>query len=162
MKDGDRNTRYFHTCAKIKVAKANIACLVDGSNTLTDPHEIKAVILAYYQTLYSSSVVNSGISHLFDFVHKLATEDDNAMLSSVPSWLEIRQAVFGLDAPSAAGPDGFSWAFYHCCWLIIELDVCLAIQEFVRLGAVHKYLNANLIVLLPKVKGANSISQVSI
>ncbi|KAM7514245.1 hypothetical protein LguiA_003828 [Lonicera macranthoides] len=57
LKEGDRNSKFFHTCAKIKVAKAQISCLVDGSNMITDACTIEDRILAYYKTLYSSSLV---------------------------------------------------------------------------------------------------------
>lgn len=81
------------------------------------------------------------------------------MLTKVPSNLEIRQAVFDLDPSSAAGPDGFSGTFFCHCWSLIEQDGCAAIHEFFWLGVVHKFLNSNLVILLPKVKGACSVSQ---
>lgn len=126
---------------------------------ITDHCEIEKCILGFYKSLYSS---NGGVyvaSSLMDFIPKLVTKDDNLMLIAVPSCLEVRHDVFGLNASSATGPDGFNGTFYHKCWPIIQLDVCNAVQEFFRVGAVHKFLNTNLVVLIRKAKGANYISQ---
>ena len=156
---GDRNTKYFHMCAKIKVAKARISCLVDGNEVITNSNVIEGRILGYYQHLYAYAGADSEVSTLFDYVPRLVTEDDNAMLIKVPSDVEIRQAIFDLDPSSAAGPNGFNGTFYHFCWDLIKLDICAAVQEFFRLGVIQKFLNLNLVVLLPKVKGACSVSQ---
>lgn len=87
------------------------------------------------------------------------SDDDNQMLLQVPSDEEVRDAIFGLDPSSAAGSDGFNGYFYHQCWSLIQRDVCRAVQEFFWLGIVHKHLNSNLVVLIPKVKGACSVAQ---
>lgn len=35
LQDGDTNTKFFHTAAKLKIAKARNSCLVEGSSTIT-------------------------------------------------------------------------------------------------------------------------------
>ncbi|KAM7517189.1 hypothetical protein LguiA_006772 [Lonicera macranthoides] len=159
LQDGDRNTKFFHTAAKVKIAKARISCLVEGSTTITAPQEIEDCIVNFYKSLYSSAQSSEIVSSLISYVPHLVSDADNQMLLQVPSDEEVRAAVFGLDPSSAAGPDGFNGYFYHQCWSLVQRDVCKAVQEFFRLGVVHKHLNSNLVILLPKVKGACSVAQ---
>ncbi|XP_026433405.1 uncharacterized protein LOC113330808 [Papaver somniferum] len=70
---------------------------------------------------------------------------------------EIKQAVFDLGANSAPGPDGFSGCFYRHCWDIIQEDLIKAIIFCWDSGYIPNGVNSSLIVLLPKVRGANSL-----
>lgn len=158
LRDGDRNTKFFHAYAKIKVAKAYIPYLAVGSEVVNDPTAIENNILHFYQDLYSSSQTTVEPS-LMSHIPALISNADNAFLEAMPSDEKIRQAVFDLDPSSAAGPDGFNGHFYHQCWSLVGADVCAAIKEFFRIGVVQKYLNSNLVILLPKVKGANQVQQ---
>lgn len=88
----------------------------------------------------------------------LVTAEDNIFLTTIPSHLEIRNAIFDLDASSVAWPDGFNGDFYHHYWDLIQMDICAAIQDFFKLGVVLQCLNSDLVVLLPNVLGAFSIT----
>ncbi|XP_060217819.1 uncharacterized protein LOC132645067 isoform X3 [Lycium barbarum] len=52
------------------------------------------------------------------------------MLEAIPNEDEIRDAVFGLNADSTPGPDGFGGSFYQSCWEIIKHELIEAIQQF--------------------------------
>lgn len=42
----------------------------------------------------------------------------------------VQQATMGLNGESAAGPDGFTGAFFHSCWDIIGDDVFNMVKSF--------------------------------
>lgn len=72
---------------------------------------------------------------------------------------EIRAAVFGLNADGAPGPDGFGGHFYQTFWDIIAVDVVQSVQEFFLNGSLPPNINSNMIVLIPKVSGAQTIGE---
>ena len=115
MKKGDRNTKFFHTCAKVKIAKASISHLVNGDNVFTEAMDIEACILNYYKALYSSSSSFSVAipNQLLEYIPQLVTSEHNILLTQVPTLLEVRKAVFDLNPFSAGGLDKFNGFFYH-------------------------------------------------
>ncbi|KAG6474804.1 hypothetical protein ZIOFF_064019 [Zingiber officinale] len=55
---------------------------------------------------------------------------------------------------SAAGPDGFSVAFYRACWEIVGEDVFQAVLDFFRGAELPRGMASTTIVLIPKVDSA--------
>ena len=70
---------------------------------------------------------------------------------------EILQVVKELEGDKAPGPDGFSIAFYHHCWRVVESDVLAMFEKFYQHSKFEKYLNATFIALIPKKNGASNI-----
>ena len=62
-----------------------------------------------------------------------------------------------LEGDKALGPDGFSLAFYHHCWGVVERDVLVVFEEFYQHSKFEKSLNATFIALIPKKNGASNI-----
>jgi len=54
----------------------------------------------------------------------------NAMLTMIPSQLEIKNAVFYLNKDGAPGLDGFGAFFFQAYWDIISNDVTNVVLEF--------------------------------
>jgi len=79
------------------------------------------------------------------------------MLLRFPLSAEIKDAVFALNGDGAPGADGFGGHFYQTFWDIVGKDVVQSIQEFFQGGSLPNNVNSNLIVLIPKVPGANSM-----
>ena len=59
----------------------------------------------------------------------------------------------------APGPDGFSLAFFHHCWRVVERDVLTVFEEFYHHSKFEKSLNATFIALIPKKNDASNIYQ---
>ena len=70
---------------------------------------------------------------------------------------EILQVVKELEGDKAPGPDGFSMAFYHHCWRVVEKDVLAVFEEFFQHCQFEKSLNATFIALIPKKNNASNI-----
>ena len=62
-----------------------------------------------------------------------------------------------LEGDKALGPDGFTMAFYHYCWGVVERNVLAVFEEFYQYSKLEKSLNANFIALIPKKNGASNI-----
>lgn len=89
----------------------------------------------------------------------LVSEQDNEMISAIPTEKEIQDAVFTLSADSAPGPDGFTGAFYQKAWDIISEVVISAVQEaFITQQMLPRSVTSTLIALIPKKPNALDIS----
>ena len=62
-----------------------------------------------------------------------------------------------MEGDKAPSPDGFSLAFYHHCWRVVERDVLAVFEEFYQHSKFEKSLNAIFIALIPKKNGASNI-----
>ncbi|XP_057779814.1 uncharacterized protein LOC130998415 [Salvia miltiorrhiza] len=144
LQDGDRNTTFFHRMIKFKrrntlITRLNIdghfsALFMDDGSPSADPLEIEA---------------------LFD----LAVSDaQNNFLVSIPAESEIAAEVFGMDANSAPGPDGFSGSFFQTCWEIIKTDVVSAVQTFFRSSYLPTGCNSSTMILIPKKKDVSTVA----
>lgn len=84
---------------------------------------------------------------------------DNDLLKIPFSEEEVHKVIRGLKANSAPGPDGFSYAFYKCCWESNKGDFMRMVDDFYwgKLGI--QRLNYGVITLIPKVKDAFNVRQ---
>jgi hypothetical protein len=72
---------------------------------------------------------------------------------------EVLAAIRAMPPDRAPGPDGFPGAFYKSAWHIISGEVMEAIEAFCARNTRHlRKLNNAIVVLLPKMIGANSPS----
>ena len=80
LKDGDRNTRFFHCRATQRRCRNLITRIKDQENIwCTKPDQILAIFLAYYQQLFSSSNPVALVADL-DSIPQIVTEDMNECL----------------------------------------------------------------------------------
>ena len=70
---------------------------------------------------------------------------------------EILSVVRNMEGDKAPGPDGFSMAFFHHCWRVVERDVLAVFEEFYHHCKFEKSLNATFIALIPKKNYASNI-----
>ncbi|KAL6203002.1 hypothetical protein ACLB2K_026706 [Fragaria x ananassa] len=92
-------------------------------------------------------------------IPSLVSEEDNLLLASIPTSEEIRRAFFSMDPSSAPSPDGFPGSFYRSCWDTVGADVISFVQFFFQQNWLYPNANSNFILLIPKIEGANVISQ---
>lgn len=154
IKEGDRNTKFFHASVIEKRQRLTITKMKDSHGQwLTSEASIKDHAVEFYQTLFSveshdQEEVDSSIDQFLSYVPELVTLEDNQRLLRPLTMEEVKLAVFQLD--SAPGSDGFSGRFYQACWGIISPDLFNAVQEFFVGVPVPKRISSTLMVLLPK------------
>lgn len=85
------------------------------------------------------------------------SKDQNLFLTSIPSNVEISQAIFSFEGDKALGPDGFPLFFFHKYWHSIGMDICNGVKEFFGSRNILKQLNGTFLALIPKKLGANSM-----
>jgi len=162
FKDGDRNTVFFHTLVKRINNSSGIHRLWIDNEVIEDPKLIEDHILDFYKNLYVEFISNvQDTSNMEDFIStyipELVSSEENMMLVKCPEFLEIKNVVFNLNGNSAPVLDGFGCVFYHSCWEIIGTNVCNVVQQFFKQNWVLPRMNSNVMSLIPKIQGVESI-----
>ena len=81
-----------------------------------------------------------------DFAH--IGEDERLSLEREFSKEEVTQVLIEMEGDKAPGPDGFTMAFFHKCWWVVEDDVMAVFKQS---------LNASFLSLIPKKTNAVNI-----
>lgn len=150
LKEGDANTRHFHSIVKGKRLNLRIQQIRSSAGVVcTAPDDIMAEAVSFYKSLFAREPTNN-YDDILRHILTLVSSEDHAYLTHIPFPEEVKSAVWNLDPHSAAGPDGFNGNFYRSCWSIIQTDVIKAVHEFF-LGVPQPTVMANaLITLIPK------------
>ena len=62
-----------------------------------------------------------------------------------------------MEGDKAPGPDGFTMAFFHHCWSVVEKDIMDVFDFFHRHSMFERSLNASFLTLTPKKSNAVNI-----
>jgi len=156
--EGDRNTGFFHISTKIREVQSYISMLKDGEEVLTSKEDIECHVLQYFTDIFSaaSKCVENDLPE--KYIPRKVTDEDNAMLTAIPSEEEVKHVVFDLNGDAAPGPDGYPGYFYQHFWRIISHDVVNSTQYFFQHNYIMPNLNSNLLILIPKVHGADKLN----
>jgi hypothetical protein len=94
LKEGDRNTKFFHRKAVWRARKNRIKSLVDADGVVKDsPSDMERMATSYFQSMYTrdTSLNAEHVTNLFD---ACISEDMNEMLCKIFSEVEIADALF--------------------------------------------------------------------
>ncbi|KAG6469541.1 hypothetical protein ZIOFF_070470 [Zingiber officinale] len=153
MGEGERNTKFFHSTVQKKRAVSRIFRIWEEGQCLDQPERIRESGVRYFQELLTGETVDSTAVDT-DLIPTLVSTEDNLMLAALPSAEEVKQMVWSMCQDSAAGPDGFSVAFYRACWEIVGEDVLQVVLDFFRGAELPRGMASTTIVLIPKVDSA--------
>lgn len=163
MKDGDANIFFFH---KVVLANQGKNCIkylrcLDGER-VENSEQIKAMVVSYYENLLgteNSDVIPMSVEEVKEVMQFRCLSGLADQLLKVPTALEIRETLFRMPKNKAPGPDGFPMEFYLEAWEVVGEDTIKAVQCFFDSGYLPRGLNATTITLIPKIKGADKLSQ---
>lgn len=118
---GDRNTSFFHRVTNIRNVSKQMSMLRQGGLIPDNVAYLENHVIEYYKSLYASS--NSYVDNgLVDrVIPSLDSDEDNVMLSILPSMDDVKAAVFSMNGSGA--PDGFEGCFYQAFWDTVGEDV---------------------------------------
>lgn len=155
---GYRNTGFFHRVSKIINVSKQLSILRQGDTILEDTADLETHVTGYFGNLYASnnSCTDNGIVERV--IPSLVTDEDNKMLTDLPSMDEVKEAVFSMDGNSVAGPDGFGGCILKAFWDIVGIDVFKVLQFFEQ-NWIMPNMNSNVVVLIPKTPSAYRIEQ---
>jgi hypothetical protein len=151
LREGDRNTAFFHARASARKKANRIHSLTreDGSRC-DDQTEIKGMVQEFYENLFSSEPTVSSDTVL-DYIPSKVTHEMNEDLLKPYTNDEIKTALFQMGPTKAPGPDGFPALFYQTHWDFFEEEICRAVRVFLEGGLLPEGFCDSIIVLIPKI-----------
>lgn len=156
MREGDRNTKFFHAVIKERRRKqVTQICLLDGETT-TSALAVGAMTQDYFAELFSASPYHMEDSMFTQDLHTLDTID-NSEFCKIPNEEEIHTTIKSMNANGAPANDGYTGSFYITCWDIIKTDLCAFIRDFFQGAYIPKEISSTTLILLPKVEHARNM-----
>jgi hypothetical protein len=95
---------------------------------------------------------------MFKFGIFNASASSSAILELSFSAEEIKVAVWDCDGNKTPDSDGVNFFFIKKAWNIIGGDIIQMVDEFYRTNLLHIGINSTFVTLIPKIKGANKLS----
>uniref|UniRef100_A0A2N9EM59 Reverse transcriptase domain-containing protein n=1 Tax=Fagus sylvatica TaxID=28930 RepID=A0A2N9EM59_FAGSY len=159
MKDGDRNTKFFHECASQRKRKNEISRLRNQyGDWVLDKTEMEGMVNNYFNNLFTSSNP-VGIPNVVSLVDRVVSDDMNQRLVRDFDAEEVRRALFQIHPTKAPGPDGMSAIFFQNFWHIVGEDFTNAILDYLNTGRMLSSVNLTHIVMIPKTKSPENLTQ---
>lgn len=151
LKEGDRNTKFFHRKAQWRAKKDNIKKLKkDDGSWCHDQQEMQRMTIAYFDNLFTRDpLVNP--QEIIDLVEPTVSVQANADLCKDFSDEEIGDGLFQIGPLKAPGPDGLPGRFFQRNWSLMEEDTIHAVKEFFLTGIMPEGVTDTCFVLIPKV-----------
>jgi hypothetical protein len=146
IKDGDRNTTFFHR-AIIKRRRNTIVSVKDENNILQFmPDKISNTFVNYFRSIFASTQTNIGRPS----IHTNQPQETHDYTYSIPDEQEILETLKDMKRNASPGPDGFNVEFYIATWSWIGPDVVQLVRSFFQSGIMPAHINDTHIALIPK------------
>ena len=158
LKHGDKNTKFFHAKASQRKRRNHIQKITKSDGGWVEEEEDKArVAIDYFNNLFAAGNCDQ-MEECLSKVSNKVTPSMIQILSSDFSADEIKAAVFQMAPTKAPGPDGMNALFYQKFWHIVGDNIVSAVLDFFSSGCMASGLNHTNIVLIPKVKQPEKMS----
>jgi hypothetical protein len=159
LKEGDKNTRFFHQKAVWRARRNKIKKLKDHDGTWKDvPSDMELMATSYFQELFTrDELVNPDA--LIDLTQRKVTPEMNNRLCLESTEDEIADALFQIGPLKAPGVDGFPARFYQRNWATIKAEVTNAVKLFFATGRMPEGVNDTAIILIPKVDQPETLKE---
>ncbi|EOY17513.1 Uncharacterized protein TCM_036737 [Theobroma cacao] len=157
--EGERNTKFFHMRMQKKRIRSHIFKIQEqDGNWIEDPEQLQQSAIDFFSSLLKAESCDD-TRFQSSLCPSIISDTDNGFLCAEPTLQEVKEAVFGIDPESAAGPDGFSSHFYQQCWDIIAHDLFEAVKEFFHGADIPQGMTSTTLVLIPKTTSASKWSE---
>lgn len=156
LKDGDRNTNFFHNKANQRAKTNDIKKIKDEEGVWWrgDEH-VERVLINYYDDLFSSSNP-SNIEEVCEVVSGKLSKDHKVWCEMEYTPEEVKEAIFQMHPLKAPGPDGLPALFFQKFWHIVGREVQDLVLKFLNNSEDPHEINKIFLVLIPKGKNPSS------
>ncbi|XP_043687592.1 uncharacterized protein LOC122638810 [Telopea speciosissima] len=150
LKEGERNTKFFHAVVNVKCKRSGIGKIKNGQGEwIQDWEVVKAKAIRFFRDSFASGQTTNN-EEMLSAIPVIISAEENMMLTASPHFEEVKEAVFALSKDSAPGPDGFTGHFFTACWDIVGADVWVAVRDFFEGGFVPRSFTSSHLTLIPK------------
>ncbi|KAL9679552.1 hypothetical protein QQ045_017417 [Rhodiola kirilowii] len=154
-KEGDLNSKYFHSVIKGRRVRNAIRCLkIEGGEFSFDQNVVKTTLVNYFKDSFNGPFSSIPIVQAEMRAGPRVKDEECSVLVRSVSFNEITDIVNSLPSGKAAGPDGFNAEFFKASWNVIGPDVVKSICSFMQTRVMHPGINSAYLALIPKIKNA--------
>jgi hypothetical protein len=147
VKDGDRNTAFFHHAIVKRRRRNNIVSIKDENDILQFTLEkISNTFVRYFRSIFTSVQTNNSRQYLYT----QPPQDIQDFTYSILDDKEILATLKEMKRNASPGPDGFNVEFYIATWDWIGQDVTQLVRNFFQTGIMPTHINDTHIALIPK------------
>ena len=94
MREGDRNSKYFHGLLARRGPHSGIHSLIIDGSLVSDSSTIDNHIIGYFSDLFAAGASSKNFSSVASFIPRLVTNEQNLELCRMPSTEEIKNIFF--------------------------------------------------------------------
>ena len=149
LKEGDRNTKFFHQRAAWRTRKNKIRQLKQADGSWTSDTSCMTGMVNYFADLYMKDPAVDP-QQVTQLMTPCITEEMNVDLCKPFTEEEISNALFQIGPLKAPGLDGLPARFFQRNWGLLKEDIVHAVQVFFNEGKMPDGVNDTAIVLIPK------------
>uniref|UniRef100_A0A2N9GPD6 Uncharacterized protein n=1 Tax=Fagus sylvatica TaxID=28930 RepID=A0A2N9GPD6_FAGSY len=136
LKEGDRNTKYFHNRASQRRRRNSIQTLIrEDGEIVTGSEAIGTQFTDYYQALFTANPLED-VEVVLDGIQPCVTQAMNQNLISQFTEEEVITAMKQMAPLKAPGPDGMPPIFYQSYWHVVGKDISSAVLYCLHSGKV--------------------------
>lgn len=150
LRDGDRNSAFFHKTIKGRLYRSKVRKICTEQGDSFEGEDVAKQFVEHFTkflgTTYSIKEFRDPTSL---FQRKISNEEALQMTAEI-SDEEIKQAMFGIGDNKAPRPDWYTAKSYKSTWGIIGTDIYRAVKQFFQDGIMTRGVNATTIALVPK------------
>lgn len=101
-----------------------------GDAIIEDSSLFEQQVLDFYSSLDASNnfCMDNGLVEMA--IPAIVTNNDNTMLTKLPSMEEVKAVVFDMNGSGAPVPDGFGGCFFQAHWDVVQLDDFQSVSQF--------------------------------
>ena len=147
MKEGDNNTRFFHRLSNSHRNANHIKRIEVDGILYEDESNVHSQLVLFYEGLYEETELGRPTMDGLDFA---CIEEEERLSLEKEFTEEVIQVLREMEGDKAPGLDGFTMAFFHNCWSIMEKDVMDFFDYFHWHSVFERSLNASFLTLIPK------------
>jgi hypothetical protein len=158
LREGDRNTKFFHSKAVWRARKNKIKKLKDDNGVWQDNVQVMGQMATnYFKKLFEAdaNILPDPVLELFQ--EKITVEMNDKLCMEFTD-REISDALFQIGPLKAPGPDGFPARFFQRNWGALKEEIIHAVKDFFRSGVMPEGVNETTIVLIPKVNEPETLA----
>lgn len=154
IKDGDKNTQYFHHKALQRRKRNYVKGLADNNDVwCPKDDELENIFATYFSNIFTSSKPSDlNVQDVLQCIDSVVTDECNHALMKPYTKDEIYAALQQMHPCKAPGPDRMHAVFYQRFWHIIGDGISHFVCNILHGGRFPEELNHTNIALIPKVK----------
>lgn len=159
LRQGNQNTRYFHSAIKAKRNASRIISIKDSTGQVhTDIERIAKSFIEFYTDLLGDS--KKGRYHVCSNLIQKGTIIQREQRDSLEAQFtekEVKEALWSIEGDKSQGPDGYESQFFKDCWSVVRQDLVESVLDFFEAQQMLKIINNTVITLVPKSNNAEKV-----